>query len=342
MGSLFKVICLIFDAICKFQPETGNELQEEFYQRILDIISFAVSIGLVDKVSLSITNSQGPVDNEPDLAEFLMDALSFVTSLIALLVSLRRRIRSNGITCQTQEDSTQLTITLCMTQIVGVVPLLYGILLHTQVFSRGHSTAVIPPEVTKHALSVAEISMFLLNHVALLDLSMLQATLGSEGLSLQLRHISSYLLWYCSHWKGNQRLVHEVILLLGFFALNHPDNQAVLHSGQRPTILQQLCTLPFDYFSNEVLKGILFPTLISCCFKNESNRTILEMEMSPVMLSSFLEAALEAEQLKAVTKTSKGTPTAIGEEKWSLASRFHKSLWLSAKDFFASGQGNSS
>lgn len=107
----------------------------------------------------------------------------------------------------------------------GVVPLLYGILLHTQVFSRGHSTAVIPPEVAKHALSVAEISMSLLNHVALLDLSMLQATLGSEGLSLQLRHISSYLLWYCSHWKGNQRLVHEVILLLGFFALNHPDNQ---------------------------------------------------------------------------------------------------------------------
>lgn len=67
--------------------------------------------------------------------------------------------------------------------------------------------------------------------------------------------------------------------------------QAVLHSGQRPTILQQLCTLPFDYFSNEVLKGILFPTFISCCFKNESNRAILEMEMSPVMLSSFLEVS---------------------------------------------------
>ena len=52
-----------------------------------------------------------------------------------------------------------------------------------------------------------------------------QATLGSEGLSLQLRHISSYLLWYCGHWKQHQTLAHEIILLLGYFCLSNPENQ---------------------------------------------------------------------------------------------------------------------
>ena len=65
--------------------------------------------------------------------------------------------------------------------------------------------------------------------------------------------------------------------------------QAVLHAGQRPTILQQLCCLPFEYFSDPRLEEILLPTLISCCFQNSENRRILEQELSPVMLASFLE-----------------------------------------------------
>lgn len=91
------------------------------------------------------------------------------------------------------EDTTQFTITLRMTQIAGncislhalphislsplrpgVVPLLYGMLLHTQIFSRGHSPGVVPPEAPRHALDIACLCVALLNHVALLDLTMLQ------------------------------------------------------------------------------------------------------------------------------------------------------------------------
>lgn len=64
----------------------------------------------------------------------------------------------------------------------GVIPLVYGILLHTQVFSRGHSSSVIPGEAPKHALNVAEVAFALMNNIALLDLQMLQVTfyLGSN------------------------------------------------------------------------------------------------------------------------------------------------------------------
>ena len=134
-----------------------------------------------------------------------------------------------------EDDPTQLIITLRMTQIAGVVPLIYGMLLDSQVFSKSHNEVIIPNETSKHSLIVAEICLSLLNHVALLDLQMLQSMLGSESLSLQVRHITSHLLWYCDHFKENNRnLLHEVILLLGYFTVMNSDNQSVIQSGQKP------------------------------------------------------------------------------------------------------------
>lgn len=56
----------------------------------------------------------------------------------------------------------------------GVVPLTYGILLHNQVSCKYQSEASIPIEASKFTLAVAEVSISLLNHVALVDLQMLQ------------------------------------------------------------------------------------------------------------------------------------------------------------------------
>lgn len=48
-----------------------------------------VSIGIVDKLSLCIGNAQGGLDQDSDLAAFLMDSLSLLTCVTALLVSQR-------------------------------------------------------------------------------------------------------------------------------------------------------------------------------------------------------------------------------------------------------------
>lgn len=61
--------------------------------------------------------------------------------------------------------------------------------------------------------------------------------------------------------------------------------------------MQQLCSLPFEYFSDNRLMMILFPTLIVCCFNNDDNLNILKQEMSTVMLTKFIEKMIISSQI---------------------------------------------
>lgn len=54
----------------------------------------------------------------------------------------------------------------------------------------------------------------------------LKELLGEESLSLQLRHISSYFLWYCTQ-TNSEELLHEIILLIGYFTVLKNENQVV-------------------------------------------------------------------------------------------------------------------
>lgn len=70
-----------------------------------------------------------------------------------------------------------------------------------------------------------------------------QSVLGAEGLSLAFRHIVSSLLWYCSQ-HSSEELLHEVIICVGYFTVNHPDNQVIqLQTAQKTNCLSNLFSL---------------------------------------------------------------------------------------------------
>jgi len=68
-----------------------------------------------------------------------------------------------------------------------------------------------------------------------------QSVLGAEGLSLAFRHIVSSLLWYCTQ-HSSEELLHEVIISVGYFTVNHPDNQVNhLHGHQNELYSFGIC-----------------------------------------------------------------------------------------------------
>lgn len=72
--------------------------------------------------------------------------------------------------------------------------------------------------------------------------------------------------------------------------------KAILELGTPPTILQQLCNLPFNYFSDIKLISVLYPTLICYCYDNEKNRSVLSTEVSTDLLAHFIQEKINEEK----------------------------------------------
>jgi hypothetical protein len=85
------------------------------------------------------------------------------------------------------------------------------------------------------------------------------------------------------------KVLHELILLVGYFSLRNSKSQALLRWGPSPVILKRMVALPFEYFSDPRLMNILFPTLIIACHRDDDNRQIGEEDLSLDMLTKFVE-----------------------------------------------------
>ncbi|XP_072138879.1 S phase cyclin A-associated protein in the endoplasmic reticulum isoform X4 [Mobula birostris] len=311
------------------QDAKNNLSQSELYHsRIQDLISYVVHTGLADKLYGCFLSIQGPVDEQPKIASFLQNVTALLHSMCRLCFNIVNR--SHNIFENKRHDPTGLSAVLQSTELVGVLNMLYCILLHGTV--PDHNTS--PPVETypQHIIQVAIQSLRFLNSFAFLDLPTFQAVCGAEGLSLAFRHIVSSLLWYCYH-HTSEDLLHEVIVCVGYFTVNHPDNQVTVQSGRHPTVLQKLCQLPFQYFSDQRLIKVLFPTLITACYNNPQNKVILEQEMSCVLLATFIQDF--AQSLSQTDKPShQAAGAACSQDYLEFSNRFPREMWEDARKFF--------
>uniref|UniRef100_A0A671XRF6 S-phase cyclin A-associated protein in the ER n=1 Tax=Sparus aurata TaxID=8175 RepID=A0A671XRF6_SPAAU len=301
---------------------------ESFNTRTQDLISYVVNMGLIDKLYGCFLSIQGPVDEHPKMSAFLQQASALLHSMCKLCYVVTGRAPS--IFDNKRQDPTGLTALLQSTDLVGVVHTLYCILLHSFApESASRSQEPYGPGVIQVALQ----GIRFLNSFALLDLSAFQTVLGAEGLSLAFRHIVSSLLWYCTQ-HSSEELLHEVIICVGYFTVNHPDNQVIVQSGRQPSVLQKLCQLPFQYFSHPRLIRVLFPSLISACYNNPQNKVILQQEMSCVLLATFIQDCA-ANEKESDNKTKQGVSQLLDYCEFN---RFPRDQWDSALQFFLKKQ----
>lgn len=269
-----------------------------------------------------------------------------------------------------QDDGTQLLATLKMTQLSGVLTLVYDMLVSSfNSLAADKTTTTTPTCPLRSPLELSQLnlalhSLRLINYVAYIDIKLLQEALGADGmLPLQLRHVCSYLISHLVHSANfkaleptattmqppkhkqpvheehqqkqqqeellmqrdnllKNELVNEIILLVGHFAYLNEHNQLTLKSGSRPTIIEQLIGLPFDYFSRANLQLVLMPTLVSCAHSNEQICALVSQELSLTMLTSFIEVSLMLEKRvvksdsakrERATPTTTITPTCLNE-----------------------------
>lgn len=294
------------------QQKEKNDTSQECSQRVLDIVSYVVCNNIVEKLINIYYHLQGPLE-DLSLSSTLQSILQFYQPLVTCVARL------DLVFTEKKEDLSSISQTMKTSEAFGLVALMYS-LLH-----QGSSTRISPsplPLADSTMLTLVS-ALKALNALALMDLHVFQSTVVSEGTSLQYRSVVTYLLRYTSNEKCDD-LLHEVILSIGYFTLLNNENQMFIQFGRAPSLIQQLCTLPFGYFSDPKLKCILFPTLISCCFNNNENKKIVALDVNPTLLALYIE-----EKMK-----EKSKPIESMDQHTSLDLRFPRSMWDEARNYF--------
>ncbi|KAK6920941.1 S phase cyclin A-associated protein in the endoplasmic reticulum, N-terminal [Dillenia turbinata] len=163
---------------------------------------------------------------------------------------------------------------------------------------------VLPSNFEEVATGVLKV----LNNLALMDINFLQSVLARPDLKMEFFHLTSFLLSHCTvKWKVASDqiglLLLESLSLLGYFALFHPGNQAVLRWGKSPTILHKVCDLPFVFFSDTELMPLLGGTLVAACFGCEQNKGVVQHELSTDMLLSLLKSCRNSSNMPRLSPT---------------------------------------
>ncbi|KAA8541004.1 hypothetical protein F0562_024858 [Nyssa sinensis] len=178
------------------------------------------------------------------------------------------------------------------TGLVCLPSLLTAVLLQANNrLSSEQASYVLPSNFEEVATGVLRV----FNNLALIDITFMQMMLSRPDLKMEFFHLMSFLLSHCtSKWRVATDqiglLLLESLLLLGYFSLFHPENQAVLRWGKSPTILHKVSDLPFVFFSDPELMPILAGTLVASCFGCEQNKGVVQQELSPDMLLSLVRS----------------------------------------------------
>uniref|UniRef100_A0A8C3FCT3 S-phase cyclin A associated protein in the ER n=1 Tax=Chrysemys picta bellii TaxID=8478 RepID=A0A8C3FCT3_CHRPI len=330
---LLRIIAVVFGCLISSLPDVNNQptapkiIQEvknkpskveAFNSRVQDLISYVVNIGLIDKLCCCFLSVQGPVDDNSKIATFLQNATAVLHGMCQLCFAVSGK--SWPVFDNTHQDPTGLTSVLRTTDLVGVLHMLYCILFHG---------TISDPNMASPKESYTENTI----QVAIQSLRFFNSFRSAEGLSLAFRHIISSLLWYCSQHTC-EGLLHEVIVCVGYFTVNHPDNQVIVQSGRHPTVLQKLCQLPFQYFSDPRLIKVLFPTLIAACYNNPQNKIILEQEMSCVLLATFIQDFTQNSGQTDNQSSQQKEKFFTSQDYLELSNRFPCQAWEEARQFF--------
>ncbi|CAA0825819.1 Unknown protein [Striga hermonthica] len=200
--------------------------------------------------------------------------------------------QNNGNGSNLKHPATFLLSAISETGLVCLPSMLTAVLLQANNrLSAEQNSYVLPSNFEEVATGVLKV----LNNLALVDMTFIQKMLAQPDLKMEFFHLMGFILSHCiSNWGVATdkigMLLLESLSLLGYFALFHRENQAVLRWGKSPTILHKVCDLPFAFFSDPELMPVLAGTLVAASYGCPQNKAVIQQELSMDMLLPSLKS----------------------------------------------------
>lgn len=249
-------------------------------------VEYLLNSGMLSKLKQKLTLLQGPLDlTSNNFSLLLLKCVGFLEALTTFPGWGLGDKPAYEVSIFLTENFLYL---LKESELAGIPYLLLCLLLNENPAKK------IPPKVIPQTLlAVSILSIRFLNNLARLHLPLLQEMLSNNEYYDQIYHLFDYIIRYCNEHLDNgpedvRELLHEVILLIGYFVSTNTKNQKMMKRGET-SIIQRLCNLPFAYFTDKKYINVLFPTLITICYDNPDNFSIVQHEMSEDLLINYIK-----------------------------------------------------
>ncbi|XP_012144085.1 short spindle 3 isoform X2 [Megachile rotundata] len=296
----------LMQLLCSFIPEEPFE-KSALQTRVQDIAGYLVAGGLVDRIyrhSRALIETDFFVDQDHE-SPVLISAYDLLFRICCHLKKSTDQeignVHENNNNVEQTSVESHLLSTLSMTEAAGAIGALYAAVALTPQNQKGSSPTPHQTTMSQSTRILVVRSLRLLKSIAGLNLQKLQNLLGAEGTSLQWRLIASHVITRLSRDPISHKpeigsaqntsgtyILSELFQVLGYFAVNNPENQLVLQSaGAGPSVLQQLCTLPFPFYGAPGLTSYIFPTLLTATHQNPEATAILSCELSYQLLEEY-------------------------------------------------------
>ena len=272
------------------------------YQSIKDdLIDYILYSGLLFKLKLKYASIQGPIDlttNLGSLPLFIQRSLQMIESLI---IQLYFNNHTKPVYVSLGNLSDNIIYILESSELLGQVQLLYTLLLSDGPYKPKFEKEGLLSNLPQTVITASISSIKILNSIARVSLITFQKIFSSNSYLQDIicpifHYILSYSLDHLENSDDAKELLHETILLIGYFTLLDNKLQTIMVQGEL-TLTQKLFSLPFNYFFDSKLKEIFMPTAICLSFENERVMEILNKEINLNIFVKYLKDKINLEPI---------------------------------------------
>lgn len=246
------------------------------------LIEYILCSNLLVKLNQKFSQIEGPLylTGEQGLVPVILQkAFTFINSLTQI-VSYDSRIRP--VYDKSDKISESMYFIITATELFNIPNLLTNILI-------GQGASLVD-QLPRSLFSLVVLGVKVLNNLFRINLELVQMNLNQAPVRDIFYGVLNYILKYCYIFQDQDQevedLLHETILLIGYYVIMNQTGQNIMIQGENPVVVK-LCNLPINYFKDKKLFDILFPTLIALS-QNEMILKIIDNEMSVDYLSKYI------------------------------------------------------
>ena len=263
-----------------------------------DLLEYLLLSNIVGKFKSKYVSLSGPSEITTGFGSF---SLVLLKSL-AMFETLTYQININFLTKPVYVKQTKINQNILYvfeySEIFGLIQLLSILLLSNGPLRPNEKVKI--KQQQQIVISASLLAIKIINNICRIDLTLIQNIVAQNINQEQIQHVILYIICYSLEYLDTldeiKELLHEVLLLTSYLSLQNERFQNLVSKGEM-TIIQQICQLPFSYFSEKLLKDILFPTLIAITYNHDRNTKILSNEINLELIVLYLKEKIQLEPI---------------------------------------------